>query len=91
MKLVFIRWEDACTHVDTSWIHKENFIPQKILVCRSVGWLVHEDAESYEICQSVAGSASDQEQWNNFIAIPKNCVLQYVEIDHPYSPRPEKN
>lgn len=80
LRLVLIEWEDS--HGDGSWQQLDREIEDRVLVCRSVGWLVL-DGERAKV---VAPHISKQDagvplQGSGVMTIPARAVLRIVGLE----------
>lgn len=85
MKLVLIEWVDSfgCS---TDWVELDMGLCPKPVVCRSVGWLLHDGPECKVIVPHVANVPDDkQKQGCGDMTIPTACVRNVfdVTVDQP--------
>lgn len=87
MRLVLIEWMDSHVAVG-GWKELDGFAPQAP-VCRSVGWLLRDDAHSKVLVPHIIDAQSDVPfQGCGDMTIPTSAVLNMVDLKAP-DPRPE--
>ena len=78
--LVFVVWDDS--RQASHWQHVEDFKPQGVCFCKSVGWLVYESPELVAIAGSLAfGKGSEPEQYGAVIEIPRKALHEVTVIE----------
>jgi hypothetical protein len=76
--LVLIEWEDSAQPVPGwSWLDDQPW--ESIVVCRSVGWLIH-DGETTKALAPNAGQMCGDWQVSGVIRIPTRCVTRMVRL-----------
>ena len=78
-RLVMIEWEDS--HSDGSWQELEGELQDRVLLCRSVGWLVM-DGERAKV---VVPHVSEQDagvplQGSGVMTIPARSALRITDL-----------
>jgi len=71
--LVLIEREDGPQPI-ASWQYLVEMEPPRIVKCRSVGWLVHDDANVKALAPNVGEMDTDHAQASGVIRIPTRCV-----------------
>lgn len=74
--LVLIEWQDS--HASRGWQELDG-IADAVLVCHSVGWLVH-DGEQSKVLAPHVSFGSDPLQGNGVMTIPTRSVLRTVPL-----------
>ncbi len=77
-RLVLVEWEDS-HGVSANWEYVSNCDPY-VLVCKSVGWLIHEDDKCKVVVPHLTASDKAREQGCGDMTIPAACVLRIVEL-----------
>lgn len=79
-RLVLIEWEDSNTW--HGWTSLASVISDPAMVCRSVGWLVYEDAGVMVIAPHTADATK---QGNGVMSIPVRSILRVVDLDERHT------
>ena len=75
MRLVLIEWQDSCG-CSPDWKPLEGY-EAKPLLCRSVGWLLHDG----DACKVIVPHVSDsQEQGCGDMTIPTTAILKISDL-----------
>ena len=84
MKLVYIEWLDSYGPTN-NWEVIEDALTPSLLVCRSVGWLVHDGADCKQIAPNLTQADHDDTelQASGYFTIPTVCILRMVELKVP--------
>lgn len=80
--LVLIEWEDSAQPI-AAWQFASQFDDYTTLVCRSVGWLVHDGDEVKGLAANVADFGDDDFQMSGLIRIPTRCVRSVSKLPAP--------
>ena len=79
MRLVMIEWQDS--HGDGAWHEISDAIPDRALVCRSVGWLALDGENAKVIAPHVnQGEEGVPLQGCGVMTIPARAVLRILEL-----------
>ncbi len=84
MKLVFVEWSDS-RGASPRWQHLDGFIMAPV-ICKSVGWLQHQDEAMMVIVPHVAtGDPLDDtdQQGCGGMAIPVHAVIKMTVLGEP--------
>lgn len=76
MPVVWIEWEDSCSH--SGWQDADDACRDHAagpMICQSVGWLLHQDAQQLVVAQS----RNEHGQVADRIAIPRVAVRRIRE------------
>jgi len=73
--LVAVWWFDSRRPAG-EWLRLDDFEPEEICCCCSVGYLVHEDDEQLALAPNIADADSDNPQISGIIQIPVSCVTK---------------
>jgi hypothetical protein len=77
---VSIHWLDAQSSCD--WKELDEVEQQKLALCISTGYLVHEDEEALTLVSDFASTNRiDIDSIGNSITIPKSCIVKRVDND----------
>jgi hypothetical protein len=76
--LVLIEWEDS-HGVSSDWEYLSNSNPY-VLVCKSVGWLIHSDKHCKVIVPHLTDSDRAKQQGCGDMTIPAAAVLRMVKL-----------
>lgn len=79
-KLVLIEWEDSAQPVP-GWAWLDELEDMKAVRCRSVGWLIQDDAKVKALAPNLGCVLDEDWQVSGVIRIPARCVTRLVEID----------
>ena len=77
--VVYVKWKDhfSVVHADRRWIDLEELTsPQPYVMINTIGFLMHEDDDSYRVALSVDGEG----HINGNIIILKATVVEYKEL-----------
>ncbi len=77
-KLVLIEWEDS-HGVSSDWQYISQCRPY-VLVCKSVGWLIHDGKDCKVIVPHMTATERAKEQGCGDMTIPAASVLKIVEL-----------
>lgn len=77
-RLVLIEWEDS-HGVSSNWEYLSQCKPY-VLVCKSVGWLIHDGKECKVIVPHLTDSEQARRQGCGDMTIPTAAVLKIVEL-----------
>lgn len=82
MRLVLIEWADSLG-CSSSWTPLAGVDP-KPLICQSVGWLLHDDAEVKVVVPHVSKASphADQQGCGDML-IPARSVIRMVDLSEP--------
>ena len=80
-KLLLIEWEDS-QGVSANWEYLGNCKPF-VLVCKSVGWLIHDDERCKVIVPHLTAPDRGKQQGCGDMTIPTAAVLRMVELKAP--------
>ncbi len=84
-RLVLVEWEDS--HGDGEWQQLDGEIEDRVLVCRSVGWLVLDGERVKVVAPHLhQGEEGVPTQGCGIMTIPTSAVIRVVnlqETDHP--------
>jgi len=78
--LVLIEWEESHGLGELGVL--EHCDPY-VLVCKSVGWLIHDDDKCKVIVPYLTASKRAKEQGCGDMTIPAACVLRVIELKEP--------
>lgn len=78
MRLVLVEWIDSygCA---SSWEHFANTQP-KVMTCKSVGWLLHDNDDCKTIVPHIA---DDPDQGCGDMTIPAKAITRMVDLQVP--------
>jgi hypothetical protein len=76
-RLVFIEWTDS--HAVPGWQDLDAVRRSLGLVCRSVGWLIHDDQDT-KILAPHLSEGSNPPQGSGIMMIPARAVLREVDL-----------
>jgi hypothetical protein len=83
--LVLIEWEDSAQPV-AKWTWLSDWTRFDVVLCQSVGWLVHDGAEVKALAPNLGALASDESaQVSGVIRIPARCVKRVVRLEEASS------
>jgi hypothetical protein len=83
MRLVLIEWLDSHRNPN-SWASLDEFPDPQPLICRSVGWLLHDTPECKVVVPHFAGEqGAAPEQGCGDMTIPTRAVLRVVDLQAP--------
>ena len=78
MRLLYIEWFDAAGMGDSRWMARDEAVKEVLSraadLCRSVGFLIHEDADLYILAAGLSGLTDPEPDVDNIIGIPKGMV-----------------
>ena len=75
---VCIHWLDAQS--STEWKGIDDIDKQKLALCISTGYVIHEDTEAITLATDFASSDRlEVDSFGNSITIPINCIVKMVE------------
>ena len=81
--LVMIEWEDSLQPVG-SWSYLSDFKPRPSMRIASVGWLIHDSAETKVLAPNIGGlDDAENAQMTGAIHIPTRCVVSVQKIKEP--------
>ena len=81
--LVMIEWEDSAQPV-AAWAHLESIQPGGVVLCASVGWLIHDGEDLKMIAPNFGGLESQNNaQVSGVIRIPTRCVRAVHKLKEP--------
>jgi len=85
VRLVLVEWEDSLG-CSSSWAPLEDSDP-KVLLCRSVGWLLHDGDQ----CKTIVPHVTEQmtgidRQGCGDMTIPTAAIRQIVDLSEPPPP-----
>ena len=79
-EMVLIEWEDS-SQAAPQWQWLADAVPPSILKCRSIGFLIRDNAKEKALAISVASAhGGDVEQTSGIISIPTRCVVSIKRI-----------
>ena len=87
MKLVLIEWVDSygCS---PNWEDLTETANPEPMMCRSVGWLLHDGSGCKVIVPHVADVTNDSQQGCGNMAIPTACIVRTADlIERVHRPR----
>lgn len=73
--LVLVTWVDS-RQTEGSWQFLSDLSPPAPVICRSVGWLVHDGPDCLIVAQSLGDVADDDIQTAGRKHIPRPCVQE---------------
>lgn len=82
MRLVFVEWVDSygCS---PSWVQLDGCSP-RAMICKSVGWLLHDDSEIKVLVPHVSTPMQDAPaQGCGDMTIPTRAVIRMIELSDP--------
>lgn len=77
-RLVLIEWEDS-HGVSANWEYVSNCHPY-VLICKSVGWLIHDDEKCKVVVPHLTASDEAKEQGCGDMTIPAACIVRMVDL-----------
>ena len=80
LHVVLAEWEDS-VQVDSSWQWLDEADYPPIVICRSVGWLLHRDERQLTLAVSIGGKES-REQVSGVITIPARAVVKIDRLSN---------
>lgn len=81
--LVMIEWEDSLQPT-ASWAYLADFKAKASMRIASVGWLIHDGAETKVLAPNIGGlDDADSAQITGAIHIPTRCVVSVQKIKEP--------
>ena len=79
--LVLIKWKDS-TQPIPSWQYLENFTPESVIHCVSVGWLIQDDSKVKTLAPNMGDTLQENSlQISGVISIPTSCVIEIIELE----------
>jgi len=85
--LVMVEWEDS--HGDGTWQRVDGGLEDKVLICRSVGWVVLEGLNVLVIAPHLSLQEKGvPEQGCGVMSIPKSTIRRRVKLEKVWD-RPE--
>lgn len=75
-RLVLVEWEDS-HGVSASWEYVSRCNPY-VLICRSVGWLLHDGGECIVVVPHLTASDQAKQQGCGDMTIPRSAVRSIV-------------
>ena len=89
-RLVFIEWVDSygCS---SEWADLSECTPEP-MICRSVGWLIHDDSRCKIIVPHLSqpGHPSTEQQGCGDMTIPTSAILKIIDLKVPNLSRNRK-
>lgn len=81
--LVMIEWEDSAQPIP-SWLYLASFNAPGIILCASVGWMIHDDDQMKALAPTM-GALNDENsvQVSGVIQIPTRCVRRITPLGEP--------
>lgn len=82
MRLVMVEWVDSfgCS---TEWAELDGEASPEPMVCRSVGWLLHDGDTCKVIVPHVADVSDAKQQGCGDMTIPAECIRKMVDLAEP--------
>jgi hypothetical protein len=81
--LVFIEWEDSAQPI-SNWQYLADFVPQPVIRCASVGWLIHDGEDMKALAPNMGGLENEHNlQVSGVIRITTKCVIKIVHLNEP--------
>lgn len=85
---VYIEWEDS-HGVSSDWQYLSQCKPS-VVVCKSVGWLIHDGKECKVVVPHLTDSAHVKRQGCGDMTIPTAAVLKMVNLRETRSSRKQR-
>ena len=80
-QLVLVEWEDSAQPLP-SWQWLSDCNEFEFVVCRSVGWLVHDGDEVKALAPNIGWCGADEDrQVSGLIRIPARCIRKVTMLD----------
>ena len=80
--LVMIEWEDSAQPIP-SWSYLASFEPPGIIMCASVGWLIHDGDEIKALAPNMGAINESSVQISGLIQISTRCVRRVTMLKEP--------
>lgn len=81
--LVMIQWEDSAQPIP-GWAHLSDFEPKPVIICASVGWLIHDGDDVKSLAPNMGGLENENNvQVSGVIQIPTRCIISVHNLEEP--------
>jgi hypothetical protein len=84
--LYLIKWLDAYSNTDTSWIPNSSMKEPGSVVCLSVGWIGKENKKYITIIPHLCNvkGVEEDKYFCGEMTIPKGCIIKKVKLKKWY-------
>lgn len=82
--LVMVIWEDSCQPLP-AWHYLDGLEVKEPVVCKSVGWLIHDGKRVKALAPNIGDAGGESEQSCGIIRIATSSIVKIVRLKEPTS------